>query len=152
MLRLRMNQRGDTIIEVLIAVTVVGLAIGMAYGISTRSLKSAQQSQERLVALKLAEGQIEQLKALSYLSNNRGIFNPGVFCINASARVNNPASSIVSLNDDDLTQYSDDCIKNNLYHIAVSPNGNEFTIAVRWISLGSLGKEEVITKYRLYQQ
>ena len=38
LLRLRTSQRGDTIIEVLISITVIALVMGMAYGTAGRAL------------------------------------------------------------------------------------------------------------------
>ena len=57
------NQRGDTIVEVLIALAVIGLTISTGYSIATRSLNGVQVSNERSEATKVAEGQIERLIA-----------------------------------------------------------------------------------------
>lgn len=59
---LRQNCRGDTIIEVILALAVLGGVIVGGYSIATRSLRGVQASNERNEALKIAEGQIENLK------------------------------------------------------------------------------------------
>lgn len=59
----RSKQRGDTIVEVMLALTVIGMALGIAYGIANRSLATGRLAQERIEALKLAEGQLEHLKS-----------------------------------------------------------------------------------------
>ena len=46
MWRLDKNQRGDTIIEVLIVLAVLGLAIGITYATANRSILNARQAQE----------------------------------------------------------------------------------------------------------
>ncbi len=73
------SQRGDTIIEVLIAMSVLSLVLVTGYSISTRSLNGIRVSQERGEALKIAESQVEMLHALSARAEsfealeNRGI-------------------------------------------------------------------------------
>lgn len=59
------NQRGDTIIEVLICIAIVAFAVGVAYGLSGRSLQQAIRARERTEALNLAQAQVEYLKKLS---------------------------------------------------------------------------------------
>ena len=56
------RQRGDTIIEVLLAMTVIGMSLGISYGIANRATQTGRQAQERTEALKLAESQLELLK------------------------------------------------------------------------------------------
>lgn len=58
-----LSQTGDTIVEVLIAMAVLSMVLGGAYVASNRSLAVSQQNQERAEALKLVEGQMEQLKS-----------------------------------------------------------------------------------------
>jgi len=57
-----LKQRGDTIIEVMVCLTILGLAITGAYRIATRSLAQMQDAQERAEALYIAEEQIERIK------------------------------------------------------------------------------------------
>ncbi|HMS23371.1 MAG TPA: hypothetical protein PKB09_01005 [Candidatus Saccharibacteria bacterium] len=155
MRRLSIGQSGDTIVEVLIAVTVIGLSIGLAYGVANRSLKTARQSQERTEAVKLAEGQTEQLKAMSYrdAASDEGIFNTGqTYCLINGEKKTSSGLTIGSLDDDDLSNYNADCTE-GLYHIAVVPaSDNNFDIYVRWFGIGQLEKEQVKISYRLYSE
>lgn len=64
------NNQGDTIVEVLIAVTVLMVIISGGYAITTRSLNGVRISQERSEATKIAEGQIE---AISQRINSSGV-------------------------------------------------------------------------------
>ncbi len=159
MTKLKNNQFGDTIIEVLIALTIISLAVGLAYGVATRSLKSARQSQERLEALKLVEGQVEQIKALSYSNPNpaNDIFTEGrVFCIDNGVKVTSPSVAFTDLNNDNLDQYAPQCIINGQYHLGIKANSNgnsnEFSVYARWYGIGGLAKEEVLNKYRVYEE
>lgn len=155
MRRLFSSETGDTIVEVLIAVTIIGLSIGLAYGVANRSLKTARQSQERTEAVKLAEGQTEQLKALSYKddANNQGIFAVNeTYCLKNGIKKKSTGLIVNSLDTDDLTKYNINCVE-GLYHIAVVPTSNNiFAIYVRWFGNGQLKKEEVIINYRLYSE
>lgn len=60
---LQRRQAGDTIIEVLLAMSVIGLVLGMAFGIANRSVQIGQDAQERTEALKIAESQLEIFKS-----------------------------------------------------------------------------------------
>lgn len=69
------NQKGDTLIEVLLALAVVGLVLGVAYGAASRSSSIGRLAQERSEALKLAESQIERMKAMTTKDNADGLFD-----------------------------------------------------------------------------
>jgi type II secretory pathway pseudopilin PulG len=60
---IRVQQRGDTMVEVLIAIAVASFIIGISYALVNRTLNQSQQAQEHSEAIKLAEGQLEQLKS-----------------------------------------------------------------------------------------
>jgi type II secretory pathway pseudopilin PulG len=81
------RERGDTIVEVLIAIVIVATVIGGAYVVSNKSLQSTRGAQERSTALKLAEAQIEQLKSV-VANNPTAIFGasaPTRFCLASDA-------------------------------------------------------------------
>ena len=61
---MRRDQRGDTIVEVMAAIAIIGLALGSAYALSNRSFRTGQGTVERTQALALAQGQVEFLKNL----------------------------------------------------------------------------------------
>lgn len=60
-IKIAKSQRGDTIVEVLLALVVLMVIIGGGYSIATRSLRGIRMSQERSEATKIAEGQIEAI-------------------------------------------------------------------------------------------
>lgn len=62
MLIRKLTNKGDTIVEVMIALTVLMLIIGGGYSIATRSLNGVQVAQERSEATKIAEGQLEAIR------------------------------------------------------------------------------------------
>lgn len=56
------QQRGDTIVEVVIALTVLSLILGSSSVLAGRNTRTLQDSQEKSVALRLAQEQLEFLK------------------------------------------------------------------------------------------
>ncbi|MDB5163796.1 MAG: hypothetical protein JWS12_414 [Candidatus Saccharibacteria bacterium] len=165
----RLNQLGDTIIEVLICLAILGASLGTAYALSTRSLNGNRASQERGEALKLAQTQIEELRAYasntanaatwssatgvaqtghSYCMTNSG----GVAVAAATAQVNPVAESDTFPS----TAYNSACSNlNGLYNVSISYYSAEpdvFVVRVRWPALGGSGHkvDELIQYYRLY--
>lgn len=65
------QQRGDTIIEVLIAVAVVGSILGTVFVSMNRGTESSRASQEHEEALQVAQAQLEYLA--SYVSDNPAV-------------------------------------------------------------------------------
>ena len=68
----KLNIRGDTLIEVLVAITVLGTVIATTYSLSSRASRIGQASQERAEAVKLMEQQSELvrtvIKDLAYIN------------------------------------------------------------------------------------
>ena len=63
-----LKERGDTIVEVLFAVVVIGIVLTGAYSVVTHSIIDEQDAQEHSYALGLIQSQIEQLRA--YMISN----------------------------------------------------------------------------------
>lgn len=59
---LRNNVAGDTIVEVMLALAILGLVLGGAYIVTNQSTLNERRAQERNIALQLAQGQIESMK------------------------------------------------------------------------------------------
>lgn len=163
----RLNQAGDTIIEVLLAVAVVGLTIASAYGIASLALRNSRQAQERGEALKIAESQIEGLRAIAANedSSDDDIVFPTsgfeTFCLDGITKVTGFTSDWDrELQNDNLELgYPADC-KRGLYHVAIDASDSVFAITglydyrvtVRWNSLGNDRKNEIVMSYRLYNE
>jgi prepilin-type N-terminal cleavage/methylation domain-containing protein len=147
------GQKGDTIIEVLIAIAVMGTVIAGGFAIANRSMRGIRQAQERGEALKLAERQIERIK--QYAPTNDNFFDSGEYC----------------LNDDGLrVGYSptpENC-KTGLYTVtnSAAPVGSDpvgsdpvgsdtkqyiFTTKAEWDRVGGGGKDNVTVKYKVYK-
>jgi prepilin-type N-terminal cleavage/methylation domain-containing protein len=74
MLRLGFSQAGDTIVEVLVAMAVLGVVLTGAFVTANSSLNGEHTAQEHAQALTIAQSQIEDLVAGYNLVGN--CFNP----------------------------------------------------------------------------
>lgn len=83
------NGRGDTIVEVMIAVAVISLVLAGAYTMTTFNLNSSRDAQERVNAIKVAESQVESLKEVIALYPSRvfGSSAPATFCVTSSLAI-----------------------------------------------------------------
>jgi type II secretory pathway pseudopilin PulG len=128
----RLTVRGDTIVEVLIAIAVAGAALGGAYALVNANVKSNQLAQERSVAVKVAESQIELLR--SYIETHS--LPTGNFCLNNSTKTNITVN-IPSTDDND---YPNNCKQDgglgvHRYMTGIDTDAsdpNKFTVYVNW--------------------
>ncbi len=132
----KLTQYGDTIIEVLIAITVVSAVLGGAYVTSNHSLKNSRQAQEHTIALKYAESQVELIKANS--ANAVAVAVGTVFCMknDGSTSTNLPA----------------DCKPTNgiPYNVKVTrKSSNIFTVGINWDSIQGNGQDNISLLYKV---
>ncbi|HVX23940.1 MAG TPA: prepilin-type N-terminal cleavage/methylation domain-containing protein [Candidatus Saccharimonadales bacterium] len=151
MLKRLRNQAGDTIVEVLVVLAVLGAALAIAFMIANHSLGTDRDSQEHSQALTLLQSQVEALRTLPLSTYTDGEY----FCINLAATP--PAAvpftaSPVNLNS--YGTYPATCIQ-GFYHLAihyikaVSNAPDTFTLTAVWDSaLGGKGQASLI--YRLH--
>lgn len=146
------NQTGDTIVEVLLSLTVLGLVIGTAYAIANRSLIRAQQSQERTTALKLAEGQVDSIKYLSESTNTddlvtlQNLETATDYCLGGETDAEGAMHIKAYLAD------SEDC-QEGVFSYSISYNTKEklFNVRVDWNAIGSGNAQNVTIQYRVVQ-
>lgn len=139
------RQRGDTLVEVLIAIAVVSLILGGAYVTTNRSLYATRAAQERGNALKLAESQLEQLKAMA-ATNPTAIFgSPSPFCISNLGQVLDDTNSACKVGAD-----GGPATKEPIFSLSIERDGNTFTLTERWTNVSGRNIEELNMKYRVY--
>jgi prepilin-type N-terminal cleavage/methylation domain-containing protein len=146
------NQRGDTIVEVLIAIAVVSLVLGGAYVTTNRSLQATRSAQERSIALKLAESQVERLKGI-ITSSPAQIFGgsaPASFCISLAgavvSTVTAPANAACNVNNTGVAT-----TKEPVFHLAVVRNANTFKVTETWYDVSGKNTDKLVVSYRVYQ-
>lgn len=162
----KLNDVGDTIVEVLIATAIVSLILGGAYATSTRSLKTTRQAEERVEALKYTESQLERLRTSTTASTGSSNF---CFAADGSQANITPTAPLPNARDDTfpVTTYPVGCrypTGGITYYVwisraaptttpAVPPfasiTSHTFTVHTRWPSYGSSITDEVILTYRV---
>ena len=151
----RLRDRGDTIVEVMVVLAVLGLAIGISYATANRSLLATRGAQENSQATELLQAQIEQVRALSTVTGSAiytTLFNR--FCIDTSnlSVVAFPNSG--PLTQTNTTTYPAACGPiNTYYYISVSYNNadDSFTAKAYWADVQGQGLDSSTLIYRAHQ-
>lgn len=161
-MRFLKNNRGDTIVEVLIAMAVVAVVLGGAYSSANKSFANTRAAQERGEALKVAESQLESLNTL-YKNKTVNIYDAApnnIFCLDDTpARVTgfggyDPA--VIPLLTTDFSRYPGGCLKQGRYHVSITytstgPNADDnFNVVVKWDRFNG-GRDQLNAIYRLHQ-
>lgn len=79
------NQRGDTLIEVVIATVIIGTILFSAYTLSTKAFQVGQSAKERTQAAELLQRQAEGIRALRDNSASWDAFYSQINSIDRSA-------------------------------------------------------------------
>ena len=139
----RLRQSGDTIVEVMAAITIAGLAIGAAYALSNRSYLTGVHTRDRTEALSLAQAQVEILRDRGLTGNINSLKTPTPFCF-----------------DDETNQTLalPDCgtYKDSIYDISVTYcDGSAadcevgvFSVKTSWIAGGTGNQNQLELHYR----
>ncbi|HSX30213.1 MAG TPA: prepilin-type N-terminal cleavage/methylation domain-containing protein [Candidatus Saccharimonadales bacterium] len=143
------KQRGDTIVEVLIAMAVVSLILGGAYVTTNRSLLATRSAQERSIALKLAESQMERLKSLVATNPDQifGAAAPSTFCISNTNTVQTAPSAACGFN----AAGAGNSTTEPVFKIAITKSGNQFNLNETWFDVNGKITDKLQMKYRIYQ-
>lgn len=158
--RLKLNNRGDTILEVLISVAVLSLILTTSFTLANRSSQATRQAGERGEATKFAQSELEKLKYfLSASGNPIGLPAPGTyFCIDTSGVIPSPLTlpSITDLNAsnsgiDAKCKHGTESRYATFIHRGPNPNlSNTYTVYVRWDSVTGRGVDKVDLIHRIY--
>lgn len=165
----KLVQRGDTIVEVMIVLAVLGLAIGISYSTANRSLLNARQAQENAEASKLAQTQVEMLYAQSTVvtatDTDHYIYDSTkLFCMGTGDGLVKHGFTGGSLDQTLLTQGNyptdDSCTSQQLYRVSIryqdtdpdNPTAHDkFTIRVAWDDVLGDGQDTVTLVYRIHK-
>lgn len=150
---LNKNQHGDTIIEVLIAMTVASSVLGISLSTMNRNLNITRENQERTEASKWAQGQIEALRAAIETESVAIPSSPSSFCLSNNGTTvttiggGSPHANIAL---DVYTDYGICKSADNLYHYAITHDGlNSYHFYVRWDALRGQPRNQIIMAYRI---
>lgn len=147
MLGLRRNRRGDTIIEVMVALAILGLAFAISYATANHALQVSQNSQEHSQALQYLDSQVELVRADTKDTN---LYTSSPFCMVAST-----AKPTTNLSAADCTPTSGGAnykisVKYTPATNADGVNQDIFTFTITWQGLGDLGQQHERIAYKLH--
>jgi hypothetical protein len=147
------NKQGDTIVEVLIGIAVLGFILSMSYALSNRDTQYIQQSQERGEAQKISEQQLELLR--HFLTPDTDWNASGYLCFDEG----NPlASPPISPQPTTAANKCQKGTKDNIggilqgrYRVRIqydSPT-KTYTVNTTWSSLTSAPQQALAISYKL---
>lgn len=143
------RQRGDTLVEVLIAIAVVSMVLGGAYAVTNRSLLATRAAQERAIALKLAESQVERIKGIMATNPDSVMTMTGDFCIAANTGLPVASTNSACLVDTDGNPAPSSV--QPAFRIVVNRSGNTFTVTEGWEDVNGKQTDSLQLRYRVYE-
>jgi len=153
-----LKQRGDTIVEVMIAIVIISFVLAGGYLISNQSLLDERQAQERAEALELVEAQLESLRSATS-SGSLVLSTPQAqpFCmVNGTAETPSAANDECTFSSADtpspattIPSYTTQITYSNFNPGGSAPFPYDITVQAVWAQLGG-GNENVLLNYRIY--
>jgi type II secretory pathway pseudopilin PulG len=144
------NQRGDSIVEVLLAIAIAASVLAITYSIMNRNLLTVRDNQERIEATKLLQGQIEALRNLNN-TNPTSIPAAGTnFCLKNDGTPQTIAggSPTANVTADTWANYTGECT-NGFYHLGITTaNNGTYRFYVGWDRLGNGPRDQIIMAYK----
>jgi type II secretory pathway pseudopilin PulG len=157
--RLSLDSVGDTIVEVMVVLAVLGLAVGISFATANRSLLATRAAQENSQATSYLQSQIEELRYLAPAGSGQNIFRQGqFFCVNTTTNMVVTGFS-GGFNQTSLQNYGNyptnpngGCVK-SFYHLAIAynPAGDTFTLTAYWDDVQGQGQDTATLNYRVHQ-
>lgn len=135
-------KRGDTIIEVMLAMSVIGIVLGAAFGIANRSISAGQDAQERTEALKIAETQLEIFRSqFSESQALRDRTDINAFCFELRT-----GAPLIQDDESEACQNISPDGGKGLYSVKIVPPAaidttGSYTVEVRWQRLNATAQE-----------
>jgi type II secretory pathway pseudopilin PulG len=148
----KLKEQGDTIVEVLIATTIIGAILAGAYVVASKNIVTERQAQERSIALQLLQNQYETMQSgdVTGLPVLPSASPPANFCIVGTSVVPTSPAPNCSFNSDgsvNTTGTEPD------YHISISVvNSNQtnssnffegyYSATINWDELGGVAGQQ----------
>lgn len=158
LVKLASNKKGETIIEVMIALTILGLVLGFSFVSASRSLRASQDAQERTVASQHAMSLLEAIKF--YAVKAEGDPALAAFIFPSTDRSICLSTALDDINDTDLSKkvsaHPNDMCSRGLYSTRVDvhpitgsvPQTYEYAATVNWESLAVGSNSTAIMRYK----
>jgi type II secretory pathway pseudopilin PulG len=147
-----LKHRGDTIVEVLIVLAILGLAFAISSATASRGISQSRNAQEHSQGLGVLNTQIEYLRnAIKEELDNSTL--PAAFCFDYTS--GNPVVTPIAT-PDDYASYPPACKSGSLYTVRISfvsmtPESGYYDVRVNWDGVSSLGPQQEQMFYRVHQ-
>lgn len=145
--RNHLNNRGDTIVEVLFATAIIASLLAGGYSLARLSIVEERRAQERGEALQLVQSQIESLKSYVVTAAQPPAAS---FCMSGLS-VNTIPSNNCEVNGSGMPTTSEP-IYNLSISISTTGSASVCTIMAQWNDVSGAGKDSITMYYRLYTQ
>ena len=146
------TDRGDTLVEVLISMSVIGFILASTFVTANQSSTNIRDSQEHAEATAILQGQVESLRPLA-TGTASAIYGNNIFCTDSAGTVQTgfQYGTIPSLTNDSWSMYPAACQNaGGRYNLSVAYDNTTqvFTLRARWDRL-SHGRDEAIFFYKI---
>ncbi|MBI5906755.1 type II secretion system protein [Candidatus Saccharibacteria bacterium] len=160
----RTGARGDTIVEVLLSITIIGFVLGAAYLLTNRSLQAGIAAREHTEAVNYVQGQIERLKSAKESSTVTDFNNTyhvtaaaGKYCLIIDASTKVVTKKLTTDIGKPCDVDSDHPDGGGRYHLSTiytdsDPNAKTFKFSATWERVGTGTTESVDIYYRTVTQ
>lgn len=137
----KLPQAGDTIVEVMVAIVIAGVALAAAYQLSNASLRTSTQAAQRSQALSYGSSQIERLKDTYYTNpSNFTLAKTTVdFCLDSGENIISAAAD------------PSNCLVYGTPFTAIDhydSTANSFSFTVSWPNINGHGNDQQVLYYR----
>lgn len=133
------SERGDTIIEVLFAMAIIGVVLAAAYAVASKNLRVSQLAKERVQATAVAIGQLDQLKSLDTPEEDADVASGNPFCIDITQ-----ADYIIS-----GSPLPAACTVSSRFERSISRNSSTgtYVVKVEWIPPGGEDTNKAVVQF-----
>lgn len=163
-----LSQAGDTIVEVMIVLSVLGLALSISYATANRSLVNTRQAEENAQATRYVQTQIEAIRELAKAntyncpsrSSTTNVFCQATrFCLPSTADSTTPIHHPFCDEGSQSYQIADFYCNNSrptyAYNLNATPcdstmTADTFVVETTWADAGGDGTDSVTQVYRVH--
>jgi Tfp pilus assembly protein PilV len=150
------NQRGDTIVEVLISMTIISSILVGAFILANNSKLQVTNSREHDDAIKILESQLEEMRAYATSNSNpdQGVFITTAFCMyHDQPALTSTGNCVQDDNGNVTTQQPEYNVSIQCQNQCPDHNGGYlYDATVWWPQVTGHGNATESMYYRLYSQ
>jgi type II secretory pathway pseudopilin PulG len=158
-----LNSNGDTIIEVMVVLVLIGFALSIAYATASESIIETRQAEENAQATTYVASQIEELRLAAeqdtndqnspnYSNANNVFAAQKPFCLDPTLTISNPNPPSSNCTDNNslfsVVIYNCDLLGNNSECATTTPLTDTFIVYATWPDVAGDGTDSVTQVYR----